>query len=113
MKVWFTKKKKKKNEYSILLVGILLFYLLLSLFMTIAGILIFIRLSHTMVYNVDIATDIVQKHMSLMIYAGLSFVIGLIMFLGTISGIIGLVKKHMILLIFSVTAVVFSHFIFV
>ena len=100
--------KNKKESMNIILVCLLFFYFLLSLFMTIVGIFIIIKYSHIVINGTDIT-----KKISLMLYAGLSFIIGFIMFLGIIPGWIGLIKQNMSWILFSITVIVFSHFIFV
>lgn len=93
--------KKGNNNYSLLMMAIIFFYISLSMFMIVAG-------------NI-----VLLKHSKEFADSGMNFylitvvIIGILMLVGSISGLAGIISKNISNLLFSVIIVLIAHFLFV
>ncbi len=93
---------KKDNMRSTILVVLMVFYLFLSLFMLLVG--------NTIIINITQAESI---KINLISYMVTMIAIGIMMMVGSISGIVGLFKVDLNQLLFSIVILIISTILFV
>ena len=98
--------KKGNNNYNLLMMAIIFFYIVLSVFMIIVGNIVLLKNSQDLVDN-HIYTGGINYYLITVI------IIGILMLVGSVSGLVGLIGKNMSNLLFSVIIVVMAHFLFV
>lgn len=96
------RKYKKDNIRSTMLIVLLVFYLFLSLFMIFTG--------NTIIINI---TQDQSLKINLISYMVTMLVIGIMMLVGSISGIVGLFKVDLNQLLFSIVLLILSTILFV
>lgn len=106
------KKYKKDKQRSSLMTVLIVFYLFLSLFLIMIGMISFLKISNIVLTN-QIQVDVINTKLSLLFYVMIIMFIGVIMLMGSIAGIVSLIKLEKNWLLFAIIVLIVATLLFV